>query len=239
MHIAICDDNIADRKQLERLLKRQNSNFKEETLYIDSYGDSEALFHFPMLYDLFFIDISTEEESSLQISQKLRNLNVQAPIVLFFAFPKDSPHCEDSFFFLNKPINSQALEDIINKSITLKNNKCPQIELREESGTSNYIKEEDFLYAITNGRYLNITLSNKKVLSVLSTLDNLYSQLNQFPNIFPINNKVIINVRHLQNIRYLSAYMKDGSHFSISPFYLSYTKYALKEFQNEYSSKAY
>ena len=38
MHIAICDDNIADRKQTERLLKREADKMRAEgeMLYIDS-----------------------------------------------------------------------------------------------------------------------------------------------------------------------------------------------------------
>ena len=45
MHLAVCDDNIADRKQTERLLGRQSDRiFKEtgERIYIDSYGNVEA-----------------------------------------------------------------------------------------------------------------------------------------------------------------------------------------------------
>ena len=42
MHIAVFDDNIADRKQTERLLKRQSDRYQnegKEHFYIDSYGN--------------------------------------------------------------------------------------------------------------------------------------------------------------------------------------------------------
>ena len=41
MHIAICDDNIADRKHLERLLSRESDKRMgtPNLLYVDSYGD--------------------------------------------------------------------------------------------------------------------------------------------------------------------------------------------------------
>ena len=56
MHIAICDDNVADRKQLERLLGRESDKRKSDTgvFYTDSYGDCEVLGRNPMPYDLFF-----------------------------------------------------------------------------------------------------------------------------------------------------------------------------------------
>lgn len=49
MHIAICDDNVADRKQLERLLKRESDKQYgiREPFYIDSYGNAEALMRSP------------------------------------------------------------------------------------------------------------------------------------------------------------------------------------------------
>ena len=45
MHIAICDDNIADRKQLERLLKRESDKRKAKTglLFADSFGNCRIL----------------------------------------------------------------------------------------------------------------------------------------------------------------------------------------------------
>ena len=60
MHIAICDDNIADRKQSERLLSRESDKRIHTTgnLYVDSYGNVEALLKSPQRYDLFFIDMT-------------------------------------------------------------------------------------------------------------------------------------------------------------------------------------
>ena len=57
MYIAVLADNIADRKQTERLLGRANDVLANETgtLYIDSYGDAQSLMRAPMKYELFFL----------------------------------------------------------------------------------------------------------------------------------------------------------------------------------------
>ena len=49
MHIAVMDDNIADRKQLERLLDRESDRRIQTTgnLYIDSFVALESLFIAP------------------------------------------------------------------------------------------------------------------------------------------------------------------------------------------------
>ena len=50
MHVALCDDNTADRKQSERLLQRESLNRISVTgpLYVDSYGNAESLLNKPM-----------------------------------------------------------------------------------------------------------------------------------------------------------------------------------------------
>lgn len=55
MHIAVLADNIADRKQTERLLDRANSALASEigTLYVDSFGDESSFLPVCMKYDLF------------------------------------------------------------------------------------------------------------------------------------------------------------------------------------------
>ena len=92
MHIAICDDNIADRKQLERLLKRESDKRAGTTgsFYTDSFGNCEILAINNMLYDLFFIDSSygSEHPSIYNTGEHLRrymeyNLNTSKGLMVF------------------------------------------------------------------------------------------------------------------------------------------------------------
>lgn len=84
MHIAVCDDNIADRKQLERLLERASDRRIHTTgvFHIDSYGNMDAVMSSPMLYDAFFIDITSGPVNGFQLVRKLIDAGVTAPIIL-------------------------------------------------------------------------------------------------------------------------------------------------------------
>ena len=59
MHVAICDDNVADRKHLERLLSRESDKRAGTTniLYIDSYGDKDYFLknQTPLKYNIIFM----------------------------------------------------------------------------------------------------------------------------------------------------------------------------------------
>ena len=78
MYIAVLADNIADRKQTERLLGRANDVLSNETgtLYIDSYGDSQSLMRAPMKYELFFLDIYETEDHGRSVIDALKSANV-------------------------------------------------------------------------------------------------------------------------------------------------------------------
>ena len=85
MYFAICDDNIADRKQSERLLKRQAERVQtefNEQVYVDSFGNKEAFLIRPQMYQAMFIDMTTEEPDGLAIAKKLLDIGITKPIVL-------------------------------------------------------------------------------------------------------------------------------------------------------------
>ena len=83
MHIAVCDDNVADRKQLERLLKRESDKRAASTgiIYTDSFGNSTSLLSNPMQYDAFYIDMClTEGTTGTDVVNALTAQGVNAPI---------------------------------------------------------------------------------------------------------------------------------------------------------------
>ena len=66
MHLAICDDHMADRKQMERLLGRESDRRLNTTgvLYVDSFGRKDSILVTPMIYDAIFMDKTAAMRSS-------------------------------------------------------------------------------------------------------------------------------------------------------------------------------
>ncbi len=73
MHVAICDDNVADRKHLERLLSRESDKRRgtPNILYVDSYGDQEHFLINPLKYNLIFMDMCLEHGTVETIIKEL------------------------------------------------------------------------------------------------------------------------------------------------------------------------
>lgn len=123
MHIAVMDDNIADRKQLERLLDRESDRRIHTTgnLYIDSFGAVDSLFIAPKQYEFFMVDIANNPAECVNISKKLREIGIKVPVCILrnqneFSDYKDLP---DDVLFLEKPIKVAELTETIDKVITL------------------------------------------------------------------------------------------------------------------------
>ena len=70
MHIAICDDNVADRKHLERLLSRESAKRAgtPNVLYVHSYGDQVHFLRNPLRYDLIFLDMTATPTATEEIT---------------------------------------------------------------------------------------------------------------------------------------------------------------------------
>ena len=230
MHVAVCDDNIADRKQTERLLGRESDRRAKitERLYIDSYGNEAALLNTPMMYDIFYIDMcKTEGISGEQIAQSLYDAGVRVPIYMCCSQVNyrefDLP---ENVRFLDKPLKSDALCASLDHAEEIKSHAVSMIELRDNSETR-YVTEADILYATQKGNKVLVFLSDGQTVSLTTTMDNLFFQWQNFETFFFSNTKNLVNVRHISKIGLLHIHMTDGATLPLKPS------------QKPYISKAY
>jgi DNA-binding LytR/AlgR family response regulator len=250
MHIAVCDDNIADRKQMERLLQRASDRRINTTgvFYSDSYGNVEAVMHSPMQYDAFFIDMTSGPVNGFQVARSLIDAGVTAPIILCIStidyraiidnaiaeVPEGSSdnsnhdilrrQLQTQIKLLDKPIKTAELEEMLEYALSIKAKTIPTIELRGEQNTI-YVYEDEILYAAKSGNYTHVALTESRFIDILGTVENLYSQLPMFKHFVPISESAFINITSVTKLTPGRLSMSDGKTFIISPL----TSYALKK----------
>ena len=187
MHIAVCDDNVADRKQLERLLKRESDKRAASTgiIYTDSFGNSTSLLSNPMQYDAFYIDMClTEGITGTEVANALIAQGVNAPIVLCCSkINYREQTYPENVIFLDKPIKVAELGQSIDHALDIMSKAVPLIELREDEDTV-YVTEPDILYAEEEGRNVIVTLKDGRTVKVATTAINLFSQIENHPTFF-------------------------------------------------------
>ena len=233
MHIAICDDNVADRKQLERLLKRESEKRATDTgiLYINSFGNASALLANPMQYNAFYIDMcKTEGANGIAIANSLLVKGVQAPIIMCCS---DINYREHSFpenvIFLDKPISADALSESIDHALNIMSKTVTMIELRESTQTI-YVTEPDILYAEEHGPLVTVTLTDGRTVNIATTAENFFSEIQIYPSFFAPTYKAVINGRYIQRLGFRKAIMSDGAKFAIHKDCVKYAKYIYNEF---------
>lgn len=257
MHIAVCDDNVADRKQMERLLQRASDRRIHTTgvFYIDSYGNVEAVMRSPMLYDAFFIDMTSGPVNGFQLARKLIDAGVTAPIVLCIStidYPtiiesavaevpddgiENSNHdilrrqLKSQIRFLHKAIKVAELEEMLDYAIDIKSKTIPTIELRGQIDTL-YVYEDEILYAVKEGNYSHVVLTESRTIDISDTIPNLHSQVAGFEHFLLISEQAFINIAFVTDLSLFKVNMKDRRRFKISPFISSSLKKALKTYQS-------
>ena len=240
MHIAICDDNIADRKHLERLLKRESDKrlATSGNLYADSFGDSALLAKNPMQYDLFFLDMPSEENDALTFALSLIEAGVRAPIILCSSTVdygkkiEALPSCPSNLFHRQKELKSAELSAIVDIALEYRAKKEPRIELRADTNTY-YVLEDDIAYAVMDGEYLHVHLSDGRIIVLFNDVFNFYEQVSMFTHMVMLNNNALINIVYMKDYTTFKVTMQDGTELKSSLFAKKYIKSALQMYHAE------
>lgn len=240
MHIAICDDNVADRKQLERLLKRESDKRAGAagSFYTDSFGNCEILLKNNMLYDLFFIDMVNEAPDGLTFALSLVKSGVRVPIVLcsskidYPAMASSLPDCPGNLIYLEKPMKAAELSAVLDRAAVLLEKRVPTIELRSETDTY-YVTEDDIVYGVTMGRYVHVFLKDGADIPILTTMGNFFDEVSGFSHMVLLNERAMFNISHMEHFSSFKVALKNGVTLSSSPFASRKIKSALQAYHAE------
>ncbi len=216
MHIAVCDDNVADRKQTERLLGRE-SDARIQTsgnLYIDSYGNVDSLMQAPMKYDLFFLDMTESKPDGMETAVMLRKSGVTAPIVLCISkidYRLISP-APENILYLEKPIKKAELSELLDRAQVMFEAKPRTVELRDEK-CAHYVLPDQIIYAVPDKNCIRIKLSDDTEIKELCTIEDLGQVLSEFDHFVFISDKIILNINHITCIKKRIVTMSDNAEF--------------------------
>lgn len=234
MHIAICDDNIGDRKQLERLLKRESDRRIKTSgvLYTDSFGSADILIANPMQYDVFYIDLcNADNMTGIEVAQALIEKGINVPIILCCSTINYREHTfPENVLYIDKPIKAVELSVSINHALKIKKNAVSLIELRTEKSTL-YVAEPDIICATEEGRNLNVCLTDGRTIQISTDAMNFFYSVENFPSFFAPNSKTIINARNIQKMGIRKITLINGTSYKVTGNCMKYAKQAYEEYQ--------
>ena len=203
IYLAICDNNIADRKQLERLLEREKDRRLKENydvLYIDSFGSEDALMTTPVKYDIFFVDITEGSANGMEISKKLRQRGIIAPIVLCQSTINYSSYVNapEDIIYIEKPINAGQISHLVDVALEWARRKVPLLEVRCQKETR-FIKHDELIRAYPLDKFLTrLTLADGEYLDMAESISSLAVQCSGY-GCFIKCRKDLVNVHHIES----------------------------------------
>ncbi len=203
IYLAICDNNIADRKQTERLLEREKDKRLAENcdvMYIDSFGSEDALMSTPVKYDIFFIDMTEGTSNGMDIAKKLRHRGISAPIVLCGSTINYTSYVNapEDIIYIEKPLNKGQVSHLTDVALDWAKKRTPLIEARCKSET-HFIRHEDLIRAIPLDSFLTrLCLADGEYLDVSDSVSSLFKQCRSY-GCFIMCKKDIINICHIRS----------------------------------------
>lgn len=217
MHVAICDDNVAERKQLERLMGREADKWiaKGDALYIFTYGSAESIMADQMQFDAIILDITDSEKyTTLSLVDKLRVLGKTSVMVISSKEEIDAGDRED-IDFLPKPVSPNTLHEVITRVRERMDTYISKIELRGKYETL-YVADSEIMHARQMGEITRVKLSDGRVIDVAGTAEKMYGFIEVSHKMFFMpNRKSLINCDYLMSNNPFSVKMKDGEKFSL------------------------
>ncbi len=238
LHIALCDSDPGDRRQMERLLGRESDKRIATTggFYIDTFGGVEAIVNSPILYDAYFLDSTDPVCDSYGIAKAVRDKGILSPIVYCIStidYRQSGPMLSNCVF-MNKPIKAAELSLVLDEIIKQKKeNYIPTIELRNQYETF-YLEAKNILYFVGNGYTVDVHMTDGSIRQATAFMDSLWRDLYSFPTFQLVSPNVIVNTSYIANIGLTSLTMRDSTRHSVKAKYHGvikekYAKYGRKK----------
>jgi hypothetical protein len=220
LYIALCVSDAAERKQLERLFDRENSKRenKDLCLYVDSFGNRNALMKTPNRYNLFIIDMISESgNSSIEIAEEISALGTNALIVLTKTDrSSEHPDSDRDYIIFNKSLTEEDISNLVDKAYKVSQEKTHLIEIRCNDRTV-FVNPDELMYAVPKktGFGVEIFLNNGRTAEISESLDHFAQDLNLYPEMVKGSN-CCINIHFVRSISHFSVKMSDGTKLRVS-----------------------
>lgn len=201
MRVAICDDEQTFVNEISNIVEPFFT--KNAIMYtIDTYRDSNKMYHCDCFYDIVFLDIKMEPYSGLKIAKKLKENN---PNIIIFIITSHDGYLDDAmdltvFRYISKPIVKKRLEDGLTKAVQHINN----------NSINYYLKKGNIIKSLSANNIIYIEINGRSTKVI--TTDGIYSsesKIDFWESEFGSSSFFRVHKSYLINLHYITAYQRD------------------------------
>ena len=234
LHVAVCNTNFADRKQLERLLNKVADTIKTQCLlYTETFGSASALLFTKRVYDAYFIEVHEENYNSYSLVCELQKRDIESPMIFILSETKEKENIpqKDSYYFMCQPVHQEDLAEVLLQISSLKEKRhIPKVEFRNNKETF-YLEPKHILYIDHHGLTMFIHMDDGSEKIARGEIQNAFASFSPYPSFFMPSKNTIINAQFIKKVSNFKVTLKDETSIAIPLFVANKIQLLLKHLQ--------
>ncbi len=216
MKIALVDDEKLFLGEMESLCQ-QYSKSRDLHIELSSFsGGNEFISAInatpPRRFSIVFLDVYMPDIDGVTVARSLREADPECLLVFLTSSPDFMPEAFSchAFDYISKPISQERLEQVLDDAARLIPASYRYMELVSERKT-HQVFLKDIVYAVTDGHYLNITLTDGTVMRQRMTAAEFLARTGEDDRFFLANRGIILNVGHIVSFEDGCCIMEGGA----------------------------
>ena len=196
INIAICDDSREDSEEI----KRGVAEIWHEHVSIHTFASGKDLISDAQKreYHLIFLDIFLENETGIEIAEKLRAAGFAEDIVLISTSKEFGPEAFEinALYYLVKPLNREKLREV---KVRLDDKRRDQMTVRiRVNGREQDLRFSLISYIESEHNNLHIYLKNGSMVSIRGSLYDFEQSLDS--RFLKLNRGIIVNMEAIEEM---------------------------------------
>ncbi|MCH5138323.1 response regulator transcription factor [Clostridiaceae bacterium UIB06] len=237
LKIAVCDDEVIQRLDIVRSVKRVLENNYSDLYYdIEEFNSGEAMISSGGYFDIVFLDIKMGKLSGIDIAKSIRKNNDTTKIIFITAFEEYVFEAFDvaAFHYLIKPASKEKILQIMNrifKELKSKENNEKYILINKGRSTIKVLLDSVYFFEVQN-RIINIHTERE----VIQYYDKITSIEEEVPkaSFFRCYRSYIVNLKYVMKFDKTEIVLDNGTRIMLSKSkYDEFTKAFLKYIKGE------
>lgn len=221
MRIAVCEDDIYERKMIQEAMREclEESSMEAEVKYFSGGRQMLEAIHREDNYHLYLLDIILEnEKSGIEIAKELRKHNPDAVIAFLTS---DREHAIEAFevgaiHYLVKPVTKKAVQDILGRWQLRSAQQTDCLEIQNGRETRKFVKSQ-ILYIRSRDRGIEIHMKlHKWDAWVKYPFRDIEEEVKPMPQFVRIARGFLVNLDNVQRIDFKECAFINGEILPIS-----------------------
>lgn len=212
LRIAICDDELQQRKKVLRLLKKYNADHPESVLKTTAFSAGNELLNYVDAhggFDLYILDVLMPELDGIETGIALRNRNDNG-LIIYLSSSSDfamASYQAQAFHYILKPVEEHQFFNILDRACRQLDHRKPEVLSVKTKSAVRFLPLHTILYAELDNRTVRYYLTDGTTINSLTFRGAFHKEITPLLN---HERFILCGSSFAVNLQYVTAMEKTG-----------------------------